>query len=68
MAQMRTIKLRLRDRDGTLYNDQVFAVTIGNPETLSKLGLRDAPLIEATLDATRAEIEAQLGFPLSPAG
>jgi hypothetical protein len=66
MAQISGIRLRINDRDGNRYHDQVVALTIGNPEQLHKIGAADDRLIEANLNATRAEIEAELGFKLSP--
>lgn len=65
-TDMRVLRLRLRVA-GQLYDDQVYAVTLGNAETLKKLGIEDNPMFEANLDATRAEVEAELGFPLTPA-
>jgi hypothetical protein len=66
MAHISGIRLRINDRDGNRYHDQVVALTIGNPEQLHKIGAADDRLIEANLNATRAEIEAELGFKLSP--
>ena len=66
MGQLNYIRLRIRDRSGKLYNDQVMALTLGNREALGKLDADDDRLFTATIDGTRAEIEAELGFPLSP--
>ena len=62
----KALRLRLRV-GGKLFQDQVVATTLANPEHVEKAGLRSVPMIEADLDATVEEVESQLGFELTPA-
>lgn len=59
---------RIRDRDGTLYDNQVVAQVLANPDHAVVSGATSLPLREFRIDATRAEIEADLGIKLRPAG
>jgi hypothetical protein len=66
MARINGIRLQLEDRDGRVYLDQIIGLTLANPAHLEKLDADDDRLVRAKLDATRAEIEAELGFKLTP--
>lgn len=66
MGQINYIRLRFRDETGRLFDDQAMALPIGSREALIKLDADDDRLFTATIDATRAELEAELGFRLTP--
>lgn len=61
MGQLNYIRLRVRTKDGKLGNLQLMGLSIGNEDALRDLGADDDRMYVATIDATQAEIEAELG-------
>lgn len=62
---MKAVRLRFRI-GGKLYDDQVVATTLANPEHVRKAGLDKAPLFVADVDAPVSAVESELGFRLTP--
>lgn len=67
VAKINALRIRLQDKEGKLYHDQLIALTIANTGQLHQLDADDDTLYVARVHASRAELEAELGFKLTPA-